>query len=275
MASPPFNINQLVPGDNDIVSQYPPTERTFRDIVESWFLFEGNNMGRKNRTGFDWQSSAPAGTANVTTIWADTTGLLKFRSGTGTIQDLVGAPLGSVFPYIFSTAPAGYIFSFGQAVTTSYPVLRQALIDAGYPFGQSGSDPLLPDLRGRVVFGKDNMGGTGAGRLTTAGGGVDGLTLGASGGNQSYTFLQANLPNLNFTVNIPAGQGSHSHSYTSVSYSGGSDGGPNGYLVVQIGASTGAATLPAMSGTAASGGSGTPLQMIPPGIVLNFIVRAY
>jgi hypothetical protein len=36
VATPPFDIAQTVPQDNDIISQYPPAERTFRDIVESW-----------------------------------------------------------------------------------------------------------------------------------------------------------------------------------------------------------------------------------------------
>ena len=34
MATPPFNINEALPGDNDIVSQHPTNARAFRDAVE-------------------------------------------------------------------------------------------------------------------------------------------------------------------------------------------------------------------------------------------------
>jgi hypothetical protein len=45
MATPPFNPNELLPGNTDVVSQYPGVERTFRDIVESWILFEHGRSG--------------------------------------------------------------------------------------------------------------------------------------------------------------------------------------------------------------------------------------
>jgi microcystin-dependent protein len=52
--------------------------------------------------------------------------------------------------------------------------------------------PLI-DLRGRTPVGKDNMGGSAASRITSAGSGVDGLTLGAGGGAQTHTLTQAQL----------------------------------------------------------------------------------
>jgi hypothetical protein len=44
----------------------------------------------------------------------------------------------------------------------------------------------LPDLRGRVVAGKDDMGGSAAGRITAASSGITGTTLGGTGGAQSH-----------------------------------------------------------------------------------------
>lgn len=38
MATPPFNIDETAPSAQDNISQYPGTEQTFRDVVESWFL---------------------------------------------------------------------------------------------------------------------------------------------------------------------------------------------------------------------------------------------
>lgn len=46
MASPPFNINQAIPGDTDVVSQHPSNARTFRDVTESWLLLVSDTMGR-------------------------------------------------------------------------------------------------------------------------------------------------------------------------------------------------------------------------------------
>ena len=60
------------------------------------------------------------------------------------------------------------------------PTLFTAL---GTTYGGDGSTTFnLPDLRGRVIAGKDDMGTTSADRLTNQTGGLDGDTLGATGG---------------------------------------------------------------------------------------------
>jgi hypothetical protein len=41
-------------------------------------------------------------------------------------------------------------------------------------------------MRGRTVAGQDDMGGTSADRVTTAGSGIDGDLLGAVGGTESH-----------------------------------------------------------------------------------------
>jgi len=51
----------------------------------------------------------------------------------------------------------------------------------------------LPDGRGRVLAGQDDMGGSAASRLTTGGSGVDGATLGTSGGTETHTLTTAQL----------------------------------------------------------------------------------
>lgn len=51
----------------------------------------------------------------------------------------------------------------------------------------------LPDLRGRVGVGKDDMGGSAASRMTSGGSGVAGATLGAAGGAQTHTLTTAQL----------------------------------------------------------------------------------
>jgi hypothetical protein len=134
----------------------------------------------------------------------------------------------------------------------------------------------LPDMRGRSFIGRDCMGTGCAGLLLSSNitsGGTDGVDTPAAGGgvaNQtaSTTIGQANLPSVNFpvsvSVTIPAGQGSHSHSYVGVVAGGVLSGGTGAATTTE---NTGAQTLPAMSGSgsgnAASGGSGTAASSLP------------
>lgn len=129
-----------------------------------------------------------------------------------------------------------------------------------------GAGPLLPDLRGRGLYGKDNMGGSSVSRITTAGSGIDGTTVGSVGGNQSKSVLQANLPNVNFTVSDPG----HSHVTTfgsPITVSGS----PQNTLVASA---SGTYTQTAFTGiSVASGGSGTALQIMNPAAICNVLIK--
>ena len=68
-------------------------------------------------------------------------------------------PTATVLPYAGSAAPTGYLVCAGQSVsTTTYADLHAVI---GYTYGGSGASFNLPDLRGRVIAGLDNMGGHG------------------------------------------------------------------------------------------------------------------
>lgn len=104
------------------------------------------------------------------------------------------APAGVVLPFAGASAPTGWLLCFGQTVSrTTYAALFTALGTA-YGAGDGSTTFALPDLRGRIPGGKDNMGGSAASRLTTAGSGVDGTTLGAAGGAQTHTLTNGQLP---------------------------------------------------------------------------------
>lgn len=106
-------------------------------------------------------------------------------------------PLGSGLPFFGPTAPnSSFVFPYGQAISrTTYSALF-ALFGATYGSGDGSTTFNVPDLRGRVVAGKDNMGGSAASRLTTGGGSVDGATMGAVGGVQNLTLTVAQIPSL-------------------------------------------------------------------------------
>jgi microcystin-dependent protein len=106
---------------------------------------------------------------------------------------------GTIVDFAGSTAPTGYELCYGQAVSrTTYAALFAA-ISTTYGSGNGVSTFNLPDARGRVTAGKDNMGGVAANRLNAATtGGVDGATLGAVGGEKDH-------------VNTIAETAAHSH----------------------------------------------------------------
>lgn len=73
-----------------------------------------------------------------------------------------------------------------------------------FPYGNGdGSTTFdLPNANGTVAAARDNMGGTAAGRLTTAGSGVDGTRLNTIHTSQTVTLARANLPNTSVTVTV-------------------------------------------------------------------------
>lgn len=185
-------------------------------------------------------------------------------------------PIGVVQDYAGSTAPAGWLLCYGQAISRTTYASLFAILGTTYGPGDGSTTFNIPDCRGRSSSGKDDMGGPAAGRVTTAGSGIDGATLGATGGAQNETITQGNLPNVNFTVNIPSGQGSHNHT-VKVGDSGGDSAligaGSNSNQSFKSGL-IGDSTLPSMTGTAASGGSGTALKTMQPTIIFNKIIFA-
>lgn len=101
---------------------------------------------------------------------------------------------GVVLPYAGTTAPLGWLLCHGQAVSRTTFASLFGITGTAYGTGDGSTTFNVPDLRGRIPGGKDNMGGSAASRLTTAGSGVDGATLGAAGGAQNHTLTNAQLP---------------------------------------------------------------------------------
>jgi microcystin-dependent protein len=118
---------------------------------------------------------------------------------------MLRVPAGCVMPFAGTTPPDGWLLCYGQAVSrTGYSDLFAA-IGTTYGAGDGSTTFNLPDLRGRVAAGKDDMGGSAAGRLTSP---MSGATLGASGGEQSHSLSTAEIPAHNHGVNDPG----HGHS---------------------------------------------------------------
>jgi len=156
-------------------------------------------------------------------------------------------PTATVLPYAGSTAPTGYLVCAGQSVLIAdYGDLYGVI---GFTYGGSGSSFNLPDLRGRVIAGQDNMGGTSADRLTNQTGGLNGDNLGATGGAETHTLTEAQMP-------------SHTHDTGLISESG---------PYIESGDTSGG-TNPQNLTTLATGGD-QPHNNVQPTIILNYIIK--
>src|SRR5207302_5672629 len=104
-------------------------------------------------------------------------------------------PIGGMLPYVGTTAPsANFILPFGQALNRTTYAAFFALVGTTFGAGDGVTTFGAPDLRGRAVFGLDNMGGLAANRITVAGGNFDGTMLGGAQDRQNWTLTQAQLP---------------------------------------------------------------------------------
>ena len=157
-------------------------------------------------------------------------------------------PIGAVSPYAGSSAPSGWLLCYGQNVSrTTYSALFSA-ISTTFGSGDGSTTFTLPDLRGRVAAGKDNMGGSSASRLVNM---VSGGTLGASGGAERHQLSTGEMP---------------AHTHSIATYSTGGGGGQviqGGWAYNNFGTWTSSST----------GGDGYHTNTQPT-IVLNYIIFA-
>jgi microcystin-dependent protein len=123
------------------------------------------------------------------------------------LSALHGVPVGTLVPYIGSTAPEGWVLCSGQEIDKDasphlaklVALLRQEGFSAP---GSPDSKAFLPDMRGRMPLGLDNIGGTEVGRITQPAGKM----IGGSGGEEVHLLSINEMPK-------------HSHTYTALLYS--------------------------------------------------------
>jgi|GEM_PF-701718 len=175
------------------------------------------------------------------------------------------APTGSMMAFAGSSAPTGWLLCAGQQVSTTTYAALYAII--GTTYGSGSGTFGIPDLRGRVPAGKDDMGGSAASRITSASS-ISGATLGAVGGNQ---LLQSHGHSV--TITDPG----HTHApqagdtfWGNNGYS--SAGQPTGGGFSTVGGRT-ASSVTGISATASNSGSGGS-QNMPPVIIANYIIKA-
>lgn len=159
----------------------------------------GPTVGAGGSLSFATGPSGPTGSAIVTLdvanlgvtnakLAGDAVTSDKILNGTILLEDLAEAlkqalvPTGTIQAYAGVTAPTGWYLCYGQTWASLGLSAGNPLYDLLYAAGFTTG---LPDLRGRAIFGKDDMGGTAQNRITSAISGITGTNLGASGGHQA------------------------------------------------------------------------------------------
>lgn len=181
-------------------------------------------------------------------------------------------PVGTILIYAGGSVPTGFLLCYGQTLdsvaNTEYADLYTAI---GTTYGGTGAaDFDLPDCRGRAAIGKDNMGGTSAERLTALTGGIDGDTLGATGGAQSHILMGTQTPDHYHFCVVPVANGQSTgpsatrHIVTLTSGQNNND-----YTLRATDAQE--PTVGPTSGVA--GGGSDPFNIVQPSIIFNLMIK--
>ncbi len=275
-ASAPFDPDETKPADSDVVSQYPAIERSFRDIIESWLVIDHDKtIGGHDQISFVDQASDPTYASGVIGVW-NNAGVLSTRVASGAITVLSSIPAGTVVDYAGASAPTGWLLAYGQCVSrTTYAALFTALSTL-YDDGCSGTEFGIPDTRGRVTAGDDDMGTVSANRLTGLTNGVNGDTLGATGGLESFVLSEANLAAHDHAM-AHSHTIAHTHLETriqngSLGFTGGGPFAESFNSLNTGGTSTGSSGGSSAANTS-NAGSGTAKGHIQPTIILMKIIK--
>lgn len=190
-----------------------------------------------------------------------TAGQVLASNGTGLAPSMQSVGLlpgvrnvGEMMAWPAPVIPTGWMECDGRALSrTTYASLFNEL-GTTWGSGDGSTTFNIPDMRGRVPIGKDNMGGTAANRITQAICGIIGTLLGAVGGDQrmqTHTHIQ----------------NPHQHTVPLSSVSGFSAAGGGTPFVGSANTSTSSTTA-----TNQNYGDGNS-QNVQPGAIVNWLIR--
>jgi hypothetical protein len=208
---------------------------TATGLTDTGNMSVGGNLAVTGTTTFTGIPSGPTAAAGTNTTQLATTAFVTQNAvQTGTIN---------MWPT--SSAPTGYLLCDGAAVSrTTYAALF-GVVSTTFGVGDGSTTFNLPNYTNRMPYG---------------------TTIGATGGSATTTIAKANLPDYNLNVTDPG----HVHSIQSEVITAAA--GP--YTIPFQGRAQSMNTNSAVTGiTVALGGSGTALNILPPYLGINFIIK--
>lgn len=204
-------------------------------------------------------------------LWLDGKTIGDVSSG-GTAR--ANADTSALFTVLWNSVPNS---ALPLQDSTGSPVARGA--SAAADFAAHRRMP-LPDWRGRVGAGKDDLGGTAANRLTAANSGIAGSTLGANGGVEVVALTTPQMPTHSHTGTTDP-SGTHNHVLSSVAYASNGSGTGNAALhgsnnppdaLINVG-STDSAGSHTHTFTTANAGGGQAHQNTQPTITCMYRIK--
>ncbi|MBX9697816.1 MAG: phage tail protein [Acetobacteraceae bacterium] len=225
-----------------------------------------------------------------------------FNTGAGWTA-LLAAPqnfgriVGELIPIAGTSLPPLCVWPNGQNLSRSAYAALFAALGTTYGVGDGTTTFGTPDLRGRALFGRDNLGGTAASRVTVAQSGIAGTTLGAGGGSELLHLHGHGITDPTHAHDVwTDAQGTHQHlagnpnsgggSYFGLAYGGSAIGGDrdaliggrldeNTYLTNSAGSHSHNVGITARGTgiTVNTNGSGNS-QNMPPALICNYVLFA-
>ena len=123
-----------------------------------------------------------------------------------------GVPIGALMPFAGETAPEGWLFCDGSEISREDYSILFSVIGEIYGDGD-GTTFNLPDLRGRMPLGLDNMGGESADRVENEAGDY----LGGFAGEELHQLSFEELPSrIGYSGHANRGQGDSGGSFNYV-----------------------------------------------------------
>ena len=238
---------------NDIIGQ--ATFTSAADTTDNSTLTLGSSKLKVKDAGI---TSTQLATYAVITAKIQDGAVTAAKLDAGAVSVLM--PSGSLMPYAGSSAPTGYLLCDGAAISRSTYSALFALVGTTYGAGDGSSTFNIPDLRGRVIAGQDDMGGASANRLTGLTGGVDGDVLGGSGGAETHTLATSELP-------------AHDHDIDTAFKNNSTNGVAGNYPTGTNVSSPSGAQLSANTNSIKNTGGGGAHNNVQPTFILNYIIK--
>ena len=204
-----------------MISNIPPVHKRKNDVAQT-----GNNYKHTDILQIQGAAQATAITVPAATWQQDLTVLFDAKEdkaaksipgGYAALDseghvppEQGGLPTGALTPYCGALAPSGWLLCDGAAVSRSTYAPLFAVLGENFGAGDGATTFNLPDLRGRIPLGLDNLGGMAAGRST------DGWAsqLGGAGGAESHLLDLNEVPGHTHAPGTYGADanGAHSHS---------------------------------------------------------------